>query len=151
MTLIGVVTGTKLDKHEERIAWLLPLVDATGNSWKEITDPEEEFPERGYVFWPHATVAEKGHFFFHAKENPHPKEGGDEYTAVDARPVFEVLDLRASGTPEQVREALSSGVRCAPSVGAGKCTRAGAVWAAAVQAVAVFKTASKPARGDGCL
>jgi len=111
-TLIGVVTWTKLDKYEEPIAFVRPLIESKGGAWEEVRDPEQEFPERGQVFWPKATNAEKGNLFhFRAKANGIRKEGGDDFMLVEPRPVFEVLDLRWVGDCEQVRRALSSGIQ----------------------------------------
>ena len=110
-TLIGVVTWTKLDKNEERIAWISPLVDVTGSRWEEVVDATQEFPARGILFWPRATTAVKGALIhFRAKENSFPKEGGDDYMVVDPLPAFEAVDLRGFGTCEQVRVALSGGI-----------------------------------------
>lgn len=111
-TLIGVVTWTKLDKNEERIAWISPLVEVTGSCWEEVVDPAQEFPARGILFWPRATTAVKGALIhFRAKENSFPKEGGEDYMVVDPLPAFEAVDLRAVGTCEQVRIALSRGIQ----------------------------------------
>lgn len=110
-TLIGVVTGTKLDKNEERIAWIWPLVELKGSFWEEVLDHEQEFPARGYIFWPKAPNVEKGNLFqFRAKDHGSWKEGGDEFMVVEPRSVFEVVDLRSIGDCEQVRKALSTGV-----------------------------------------
>lgn len=111
-TLIGVVTGTILDKNKERIAWIRPLVEVTGSGWEEVQDPEQQFPARGSIFWPRATLATKDALIhFRAKENSIRKEGGDDYMVADPQPALEVLDLRSVGTCEQVRIALNSGIQ----------------------------------------
>jgi len=100
-SLIGVVTGTKLDKNEERIAWIWPLVELKGSFWEEVLDHEQEFPARGYIFWPKAPNVEKGNLFhFRAKDHGSWKEGGDEFMVVEPRAVFEVVDLRSIGDCE---------------------------------------------------
>ncbi len=110
-TLIGVVTGINLDKNEERIAWIWPLVDVTGSGWDAVRDPEQEFPARGSIFWPRASGATKDSLFrFRAKENVVRKDGGDEFMVIDAQPAFEVLDLRSIGNSEHVRRALNDGI-----------------------------------------
>lgn len=110
-TLIGVITGTKRDKHEDQIAWIRPIVAANNGSWNAIGSPESDFPTRGFIFWPHATGAkEKALIRFHAKENPVKSDGPDEYVVADSQPVFEVIDLRAVGDCEQVRLALTNGI-----------------------------------------
>jgi hypothetical protein len=111
-TLIGVVTGTKLDKYDERIAWIWPLVEVKGSTCNEVRDHEQEFPARGYIFWPKAPNVEKGALFhFHAKDHGIRKEGGDEFMVVNPRPVLEVVDLRSFGECEQVRKALDDGIQ----------------------------------------
>jgi hypothetical protein len=111
-TLIGVVTGTKLDKNEVRVAWLWPLVEGKGSTWEEVLDHEQEFPPRGYIFWPKAPNVEKGNLFhFRAKDHGSWKEGGDDFMVVDPRPIFEVVDLRFIGDCEQVRQALITGIQ----------------------------------------
>lgn len=110
-TLIGVITGTRRDKHKDQIAWIRPLVEANNGSLEIITSPESEFPSRGYIFWPHATGArENGLIRFNAKENIVKNDGPDEYIAVDSQPVFEVIDLRGVGDCEEVRLALTRGI-----------------------------------------
>ena len=111
-TLIGVVTGTKLDKNEERIAWIWPLVDVTGSGWEAVRDHVQEYPARGYLFWPRATSATKDALVhFRAKENSVHKDGGDDFMVVDPQPAFEVVDLRSLGDCEQVRIALGGGIQ----------------------------------------
>jgi hypothetical protein len=110
-TLIGVISGTRRDKHEDQIAWIRPLAEATNDSWEAIASPESEFPTRGFIFWPHATGARENALIrFHAKENSVKNDGPDEYIAVDSQPAFEVIDLRAVGDCEQVRLALTHGI-----------------------------------------
>jgi hypothetical protein len=112
-TLIGVVTGNKLGKFDERIAWIWPLFDVTNSDLTALTDQAQEFPPRGSIFWPRATTnaVKDALIHFRAKEVSVPKEGGDEFMAVDAQPVLEILDLRSVGNCEQVRRALSSGLQ----------------------------------------
>lgn len=110
-TLVGVITGTRLDKHEDPIAWIRPLAEAVNGSWQTVFATESEFPSRGSIFWPRA-VGAKEHALvrFHAKENEVKNSGPDEYMAVDTQLSFEVLDLRWIGDCEQVRLALTHGI-----------------------------------------
>lgn len=111
-TLIGVVTGTKFDKNEVRVAWIWPLVEVKDATWEEVLHHEQEFPPRGCVFWPKAPNVEKGNLFhFRAKDLGIRKEGGDDFMVVEPRPLFEVIDLRFLGDCEQVRQALITGIR----------------------------------------
>jgi hypothetical protein len=113
-SLIGVVTGSKLDKYEERIAWIWPLVEVKGPQWETLNDQQEEFPSRGYVFWPKAQNVERGQLVhFKAKDNGFHKEGGDDFMVVEPKIAFEVLDFRGVGDCEQVRRALSAGITIA--------------------------------------
>jgi len=111
-TLIGVITGTRRDKHEDQIAWIRPLAAETDDSWGAIASPESEFPTRGSIFWPHAVGARENALVrFRAKENDIKKGGGpDEYMAVDSQLVFEIIDLRTLGDCEQARLALTYGI-----------------------------------------
>jgi hypothetical protein len=108
-TLLGVVTGTKPDKWGEPIAWVRPLIDTA--DWREA-DPNE-FPKRGFLFWPQANDAVRdGLVFVRARENtvrlPDIK---DDFMVAEPHPALEVLDLRHIGKSEQVRVALSTGIR----------------------------------------
>jgi len=108
-TLLGVVTGTKPDKWGEPIAWVRPLIDTA--DWREA-DPNE-FPKRGFLFWPQANDAVRdGLVFVRTRENtvrlPDTK---DDFMVAEPHPALEVLDLRQIGNPEQVRVALSAGIR----------------------------------------
>ncbi|MBS1984405.1 MAG: hypothetical protein JST16_09540 [Bdellovibrionales bacterium] len=110
-TLIGLVNGTKLDKNDERVAWIKPLFEARGSTWVAVENAWEAFPPRGYLFWPRATPVERGDLLqFRSKENSYRKEGGDEFMVVDPRPVHEVIDLRQFGDCEGVRKALVAGI-----------------------------------------
>ena len=108
-TLLGVVTGTKPDKWGEPVAWVRPLIDTA--DWREA-DPKE-FPKRGYLFWPQAKDAVRdGLVFVRARENTvRLPEIKDDFMVVEPHPALEVLDLRQIGSPEQVRVALSAGIR----------------------------------------
>ncbi len=103
-----MITGTKADKRGEPVAWVKPLFEAT--TWHEA-DPEE-FPSRGYLFWPQAKEAIRDALVFvRPKENTaHPQEFKDEFMVAEAHAALEVLDLRSFGTQEQIREGLSTGV-----------------------------------------
>lgn len=110
-TLIGVITGTRRDKHEDQIAWIRPLAAETEGSWEAIASPESEFPTRGSIFWPRASGARENALIrFRAKENEIRSGGPDEYMAIDSQLAFEVIDLRAIGDCEQVRLALTYGI-----------------------------------------
>jgi hypothetical protein len=110
-TLIGVITGTKRDKNEVQIAWILPLAAETDDSWEAVLAPQSEFPSRGSIFWPRAAGAKENALVrFHAKENDVKNGGPDEYMAVDSQLAFEALDLRWVGDCEQVRLALTHGI-----------------------------------------
>jgi hypothetical protein len=108
-TLLGVVTGTKPDKWGEPVAWVRPLIDTA--NWREA-DPKE-FPKRGYLFWPQANDAVRdGLVFVRARENTvRLPEIKDDFMVAEPHPALEVLDLRQIGSPEQVRVALSAGIR----------------------------------------
>lgn len=108
-TLLGVVTGTKPDKWGEPVAWVRPLFDTA--DWQEA-DPKE-FPKRGFLFWPQANDAVRdGLVFVRARENTvRLPEIKDDFMVAEPHAALEVLDLRQIGSPEQVRVALSAGIR----------------------------------------
>lgn len=113
-TVLGIVTGAKPDKRGERVAWIKPLFDVT-DSWREA-DPNE-FPTRGYLFWPQANDAVRDALFFvRPRENSaYTPEHRDEYMVSDPHPAFEVVDLRALGDLEHVRVALNDGIKLSRS------------------------------------
>lgn len=120
-TLVGVVTGTRLDKYDDRIAWIRPIASGNNGSWDAIPSPESDFPTRGFIFWPHAIGAKENALIrFHAKENSIKGDGPDEYVVADSQPLFEVIDLRAVGDCEQVRLALNLGIDL-PNLCSPKC------------------------------
>jgi len=109
-TLLGVVTGAKPDKRGEPVAWVKPLFDVT-DSWREA-DPEE-YPTRGYLFWPQANDAVRDALVFvHPRENSVRMPGvKDDYMVADPHPAIEVIDFRTMGDLEHVRAALTDGVK----------------------------------------
>src|SRR5262245_39105206 len=107
MKVLGVVQWATRDKGGSPIAGVRPIVELQKADWRPI-DPAEEFPSQGQVFWPNAQSAAEGALvIFSAASNPGQK---DEFKAVDAKPAYEVLDLRSIGKAADVREALVGGV-----------------------------------------
>lgn len=107
MKVLGIVDWTNRDKGGNPIAGVLPLVEIQKSEWRQI-DPVEEFPTKGQVFWPNAQEAVEGAFItFRAEANPGQR---DQYRVVDFRNAFEVLDLRRTGTPTDVRVVLADGI-----------------------------------------
>lgn len=115
-TLLGIVTGVRPDKNKEPVAWVKPLLDVTGAKWSQID--LDDYPKRGYLFWPRATEAIKDAFVFvRPKENnvllPDTK---DDFMVVEPRLAFEVLDLRSAGSEEQIRRLAIAGIRLSGSI-----------------------------------
>lgn len=116
MKLLGVVQWTKYDKGGTPIAGVRPLFEIQRTGLRPI-DAVEEFPSQGQVFWPSAqAAAEDALITFRAE--PNAGQHKDEYKVVDARPAWEVLDLRRLGHPSDVRTALVAGVRLPEAVAA---------------------------------
>ena len=109
-TLLGVVTGAKPDKRGEPVAWVKPLFDVT-DSWREA-DPEE-YPTRGYLFWPQAKDAVRDALVFvRPRENSVHLPGlKDDYMVADPHLAIEVIDFRSMHNLEDARVALTDGVK----------------------------------------
>jgi hypothetical protein len=110
-TLLGVVTGTKSDKRGDPVAWVKPLLDVTTATWQQV-DPEE-YPTRGFLFWPRANDAIVDAFVFvRPKESTVRTPGNkDNFMVVEPHAALEVLDLRRFGNEERIRTSLAGGMR----------------------------------------
>ncbi len=114
MKILGLVQWTNLDKRGIAIAGVRPLIDLQNGDWRPI-NAVEEFPSQGLVFWPNAQGAlEDSLVIFRAEPNAGQK---DEFKVVEAKPVYEVLDLRRSGTTAEARAVLINGIRLPGPIG----------------------------------
>jgi len=117
MKIVGLVHWAERDKRGLPIAGVRPLVEIQKTDWRAI-NAVEEFPPQGLVFWPNAAAAVKDSLIvFRAEPNAGPK---DEFRVADAKPAYEVLDLRRCGTTAEVRAALVEGVPLAGPFGTVK-------------------------------
>ena len=106
MRLLGLVDWVSV-KGGHNIAGVVPLFEVTTPEWRAVRN--EEFPTRGKVFWFQATAERGALLYFRAEENPGPFK--EEFKVAEPHPATEVLDFRTIGSPEEVRHALSAGLR----------------------------------------
>lgn len=107
--LLGVVDWVTDDNS---LAGVRPLVDA---DWKAVSP--DDFPTRGFVFWGGATEARRDFlFYFGTEENSGRTPPKDRFRVVDPEPALEVLDFRSAGDVDQIRKAVSYGIRRATPV-----------------------------------
>jgi hypothetical protein len=112
MRLLGVVDWVNEDNPGFWLAGVRPLVDG---DWKAVSPAD--FPSRGLAFWGGATDARKDVlFYFGTEENPGRTPPKDRFRVVDPKPALEILDYRSSGDADQVRKAVSFGIRRATPV-----------------------------------
>jgi hypothetical protein len=110
--LVGVVETTKTDKKQQQIAHVRPLVRITGKSYRKVDS--EEFPSRGEVIWFNARSATKDALMlFRVQETSEGPIGHPfKYKVTDEpEPAHEVVDLTKFGSPEDVRLALTVGLK----------------------------------------
>lgn len=110
--LVGVVETTKTDKKQHQIAHVRPLVRITGKSYREVDS--EEFPSLGKVIWFNArSAAEDALMLFRVEETSEGPIGHPfKYKVTDEpEPAHEVVDLTKFGSPEDVRLALTVGLK----------------------------------------
>jgi hypothetical protein len=108
MKVLGVVRSTNTGKGGLPVARVQPLMEVAQNDWRAI-DARREFPTHGKVSWNGAReAAENTLVFFDAEENPGHK---DQYRVAEPHLAIEVVDLRALGSPVEVRRALAEGHR----------------------------------------
>ena len=110
--LVGVVETTKTDKRQHQIAHVRPLVRIIGKSYREVDS--EEFPSLGKVIWFNArNAAEDALMLFRVEELSEGPIGHPfKYKVIDEpEPAHEVVDLTKLGSAEDVRLALTAGLK----------------------------------------
>jgi hypothetical protein len=107
---LGTVTEIHSTYEGARLAILQPLIrsDWSGNDWEgALRDGEEEFPDRGKVFWWDVpdSVEDGSLWQFHAELHPtyDPPEKPEKYQAVSPVPPVEVVDMRRHWSEAKVR------------------------------------------------
>lgn len=102
--VLGVVNGTNVDKNSNPIAWITPLVDASGG-WDPL--PLDDWPSGTKVFWPLAKGALKDSLvYFQPKENPADQK--DRYIAGDVQLALEVIDCSVLKSEASLRHRFTS-------------------------------------------
>jgi hypothetical protein len=107
LRLLGFVDWVNVDKGGHRIAGVAPLFEVNTPVWRPVRS--EEFPTQGKVFWFQAAADKDTLLFFRAEENT--GQFKDQFKVAEPQIAMEVVDLRAIGSPEEVRKALSAGLR----------------------------------------
>lgn len=106
MKYIGLVDWLNVDKGGHRIAGVTPLFEVTELVWRPVCS--EEFPTQGKVFWFQANAEKDTLIYFRSEENT--GQFRDHFKVVEPQLAIEILDLRMIGSPEKVRQALSTGL-----------------------------------------
>ena len=110
---LGRVKYVSSSADGPRFARVVPLVRSTpdGMKWEgEVSDPEEEFPDRGEVFWwdVHETLESGTYVQFHIRPAPgyEPPRNPEKYQVASSRIPIEVLDLRGRASERELRQQL---------------------------------------------
>lgn len=107
MKLLGFVDWENVDRGGRRIAGVTPLFEIVAPTWRAVS--AEEFPTQGKVFWFQASAEKDALIYFRVEENT--GEFKDQFKVAEPQFAIEVLDLRTIGSPEEVRQSFSAGLR----------------------------------------